>query len=179
MDHELRRSEILVSRSLVSRLSDAEVNAIMAISPTLSAALAGIPADVDLLDLGEDEPIPGVASLHTIVSLMCGITGVKLAKTMKVLHKKRPLLLPILDNVLQNHYWPHHRDAMRRATWCVYAADSIRMFHLDMISVEDELRRLRDWTVAHGTPLSHCRILDALIWAVRTGKSKFYRELGV
>ncbi|MEX0774322.1 MAG: DUF6308 family protein [Phycisphaeraceae bacterium] len=175
-DNELSREDVVISRSLVSRLSDGQVDAILQLQPAITDCLSAIPANIDLLDIEAGDPIPGEDAISRLVTEMCRLSGVKLAKTMKILHKKRPALLPILDSVVERHYWPAFVSSLPGRTWGDYAVALMHCFHKDLLHVGHHLRELRGLSIERGTPLSHCRILDLLIWCARTNNADYFRR---
>lgn len=169
-DCTLSEDNIWLSRELGSRLTYCERDAILAKGSKIGDKLQDIPSDVDLLDIPEGGKIPGERALSELITIMCNIPGVKLAKTAKIIHKKRPGLIPVLDSVVECHYWPRWVPSVPGRRWGDYAIALIRTFHRDMHSVAGELREMRDQAGERGTPLTPCRILDILIWSVKTNR---------
>jgi hypothetical protein len=60
--------------------------------------LAGIPRDAHLLDTD-------VAAVEGLLAAACEVPGVLVPVATKVLHRKRPHLIPMLDNVMLAHYF--------------------------------------------------------------------------
>jgi hypothetical protein len=166
-DNELSQKDIWLSRQLVSRLTYCDRNAILEKCGEIGNGLQKIPPGVDLLEIAEGGEIPGELALSEIITIMCAIPGVKLAKTMKILHKKRPGLIPVIDSVLECHYWPKWVPSVRRRSKGDYALALIRAFHRDMHSVAEDLRKMSKETAGRGKPLRPCRILDILIWSIK------------
>ena len=87
----------------------------------------------------------------------------------KILHKKRQGLIPIFDSFVEKQYWPRWCSSDPNRTWGEYAIALTRLVHRDMLSVANELRDLQGELQERGTPLTACRILNALTWIVKAG----------
>jgi hypothetical protein len=175
-DNELRADEIRLSRKIGSRLYEREVDAILAVGNRISEELENIAPDVDLMTIPEGGEIPGERALSRLITFMCDLPGIKLPKTAKILHKKRPSVLPVLDTVVQYNYWPTWVPSVRGRSNGDYAIALIRAFHRDMHSVAEELLAVRDVAVDMGVLLTPCRTLDLLIWVVRTNNIKWFSQ---
>jgi hypothetical protein len=175
-DNQLRQSEIELSRRLGSRISNRQVAMLCEQRDPVEAALADIPGYIDLLDVPFGEPIPGEAGISGAITAMCRIDGIKLAKSAKILHKKRPALIPILDTVVQMYYWPKWVPSVRGRSWGDYATTMIRMIHRDLYSIGEQLREIRHGLTNRGLIVSCCRILDILIWVERTENANWFRQ---
>jgi hypothetical protein len=179
-NNELSQDDIWLSRQLVSRLTYRQRDAILEKREEIGEQIRKIPPGVDLLDIPEGGQIPGQQALSQIITIMCAIEGVKLPKTMKILHKKRPALIPVIDRVIESHYWPRCVPSVCGRSQGDYTIALIRAFHRDMHSVARVLRAMADETTARGRPLTPCRILDILIWSVKKsdGAIRATRTLG-
>jgi len=179
-DHQLRVVEIALSIMLNSRISGNTGEKIWRkAGATVEAALSQIPPHIDLLSIPSNEPIPGEMAIGQAVDSMCAVRGSKLAVATKILHKKRPGLIPIFDSYVEGHYWdsPLLTPTYRHASWGRYAIGLMRMVRADLDSVHDEIQELRETLEENHTPLTGCRILNALMWAVLSGNDHWLREL--
>jgi hypothetical protein len=178
-DNSLRVTEIALSTMISSRISGNTGGAIWRDARcAVEKALAEIPHEVDLLDIPEGEAIPGEEGMSCAISAMCDITRCKLSVATKILHKKRPGLIPIFDSVVEGLYWPTWCPSVKDRAWGDYAVELTRWVHKDMLSVSSELRKLRDRMQKNRTPMTGCRILNVLMWAVRSENEDWLRELG-
>jgi len=99
-----------------------------------------------------------------------------LAVATKILHKKRPGLIPIFDDVVANqHYAPMVPNDPSR-TWGDYAIELTRLVQKDMLGAESELRDLEGTLRDRGAPLTPCRILNALTWVTKLGYENWIIE---
>jgi hypothetical protein len=170
-DNELRVVEIALSM-LESQTSNRTLLRIFAQRKRIEEALAKIPANIDLLDVASNESIPGVDGIAQAITELCNTPRVNLSVSTKILHKKRPGLIPILDRFVELHYYPRWYSNHAKASWGSYAVDLIQMVHDDMLSVRNELRDLESELQNTKTPLTPCRILNVLTWIMKTGNAK-------
>jgi hypothetical protein len=83
----------------------------------------------------------------------------------KVLHRKRPALIPILDNVVLAHYLgrlpPATQDKNRAAG---VAIEVLRRFQADLAAVRAEVDAVVTTLAAAGFKLTSVRVLEVLVW---------------
>jgi hypothetical protein len=170
-DH-LSRSDVVLTRSIRSRISDSEVDwfvergrsapwADLGPADTLVSARPGDPEGcldraVDLWQHFTQPPTPGIAW----------------GKVSKVLHIMRPALVPIFDRQLRLRYRPRAREValalgdsgVRYAWW-----ESVRLDLVDPSTVVG-LDRIRAWArkqayeIARLADLTDVRLLDIVAW---------------
>lgn len=175
-DNELRVVEIALSTMLNSRISGITGGAIYREKQAVEEALAAVPPSVDLLDVKVDSDIPGADGISKAITAMCDIKRVKLSVSTKILHKKRPSLIPIFDSVVESQYYPQWCPPVPGRLWGDYAVALMKLVHKDMLSVAGELRDLQRELEEKGTPLTPCRILNALVWIVKAGNEEWIVE---
>ncbi len=100
----------------------------------------------------------------------------KLSVSTKILHKKRPGLIPIFDSVVESQYYPQECPSVRRRLPGDYAIVLLQVVHKDMLSVASELRDLQSALAERRTPLTPCRILNALTWMVKAENEEWIVE---
>ncbi len=98
-DNQLGPVEIALSVMLNSQISGNTAQSIFEIREKVDAGLAEIP-DANLIDVGAEKEIPGEVGIRRAVKAMCKLRRVKLSTCTKILHKKRPGLIPILDRLV-------------------------------------------------------------------------------
>jgi Family of unknown function (DUF6308) len=165
-DNVLRPIEIALSVMLNSQISGNTAALIWEHRDEVERYLTNISAQIDLIDVPADSEIPGIGSIASAFESLCALRRVKFGIAAKILHKKRPALIPIIDSRVYGYYHAHviHRW-QRGLSWGQQIAILIVQFHRDMLSVESELRDLSNRVRARGTPLSHVRILDYFLWS--------------
>jgi hypothetical protein len=96
--------DFAITIAMNSRATAGRMAAFLRQSAELEIVLKEVPKDVDLADMTDAKDWASVRSLFEIA---CSAIGTKMSVASKVLHRKRPRLIPILDSVLVNkHYWP-------------------------------------------------------------------------
>lgn len=107
------------------------------------------------------------------------IRGVKLSVATKVLHRKRPNLIPMLDSVLVDHYldayprrgWGAELEDTKRKRRSAHAAIEIMdRFRSDLVESRQDIISLVQMIEAEGFKLTTVRILEVLIWMQRAKK---------
>lgn len=75
--------------------------------PRPDALWEAVPHDLDFRDLPDDpREHDGYKGLTRLYESFTAGTGIKQAKATKLLHLKRPLLVPIVDSIMTEHYRP-------------------------------------------------------------------------
>ena len=122
--------------------------------------LPTIPRYADLLT--SEPPFPGVAAL---LDAAVSVPKVLIPVATKVLHRKRPYLIPILDNVVLVHYLgrllPATQDKTRAAG---IAVEVLRRFRDDLVAVRAEIDLIATDLTASEFVLSPVRVLEVLLW---------------
>lgn len=165
--NHIRPADILATVGLNSRIDTAvKVRTVhRGMEAACAPILAGIPADAELLSF---EPLDAVDAL-----LAAAMTSkfVLLASATKVLHRKRPALVPVIDSVVAGHYMrtTEERALLSRA-WQERnpAAEvghlALRAIRKDFQAAAAELREFQEALAREGFILSLVRILDILVW---------------
>jgi Family of unknown function (DUF6308) len=168
MSGPLGSTDLYVIAGLNAQVGSAEMGPIRAIAADASDALARIPDDVCFWDLARDEllnPPAGSHSwwLHRSWWVMDGVPRIGVARSHKVLHHKRPKLVPLLDGQTV----PLQEAATRRArgnTWV--------QIHDDVVEHMSHFTELEEWFAAlpgRRMPLFRLRLHDILLWCDVTG----------
>ena len=114
--------------------------------------------------LRRGQAIPGLAAIAAAVDCMCEVKGVKVPKATKILHKKRPNLIPVFDSRVGLYY----AARLRNPKFDLDADDIsslLESFRQDLQAVTEEVRNLKRELDATNVRLTNIRILDHLIWA--------------
>ncbi len=177
-DSRLTVPDIALCTMLNSRMSGNTGGVIWSARKEIEAGLAKVPAADDLFDVPKGGPIPGAEGLSKAVTVMCNLPRVKVSTCTKILHKKRPAIVPIFDGVVEGQYWPRYCPSVRGRSYGDYVLALTACVHEDMLSVAPELRDLRNEMAASNTPLTACRILNVLTWLKRSPRTAawFVRE---
>jgi hypothetical protein len=127
--------------------------------------LQAIPEDADLTSYD-----PDFAEVEDLLHRACQHKGVLLAVATKVLHRKRPNLIPMLDSVVINAYC----DAAGRSTLksrsqegahaASVGAFVLRAFRSDLLNQPRGLDEVRTAAEGVGAPMTPVRALEVAIW---------------
>lgn len=160
-DDVLTEADIRVANAMIARMSPQVIARIHERAPAINAALARIPTSASLA--ASADAIPWEA-LEELMEAMDGIPEVKLARQTKVLHKKRPALIPILDSVLAMYL--RRVDRLRRTgNPARDAVELIRSYKRELDTNLSALRSLQEELRLHNIDLTECRLLDLFLWA--------------
>ncbi len=178
-DDTVTLSDILLSIMMNSRLATADqVKTVWEDRErraAAEAALGRIPPRSSLLD--EEPPYEALADLF---NAFCGIRGVGEAVATKILHKKRPELIPIIDSVLVGHFLKTQgkgnipKNCEPIGTRLVA---NLHCFRRQILGCLPEIESLCEAAKSQDTPVSPVRALEILIWIEREPRG-YYRNLG-
>ena len=159
-DNVLTEADIGVANAMIARMSPQVIARIYAEAPAISIALTKIPASSSLTAPADAVPW---GALEELMRAMQGIPEVKLARQTKVLHKKRPALIPILDSVLERYL--RRVDGLRRTGDAARdAVELIESFKRELDATLPTLRMLQGELRRREIDLTECRLLDLFLW---------------
>ena len=143
-------SDLVAATLLDMRFSPRAVRAILDLrAEELGRLLAAIPDDVDLWD-ATDEHLNAATVLYRTLRGGGPFKGIGPTTTSKLLARKRPRLIPIVDSVvrdalaLSGDYWSDMRTALQQA------------------DLPDRIEQVRPDGI--GSEVSTLRLLDAAVW---------------
>ena len=157
-DSILRPEEIALCIMMNSRTSGNTGLAVWEHREAIGSALQLIPPDADLA--ATDVPWQGIQALFDPFQF---IPRAKLGVATKILHKKRPALIPMLDTLLVGHY--HRLLTTRTKTLGGYGANLMKLFREDLLAVLPEVTALCDFAAEQRKPVTPVRMLDHLVWS--------------
>jgi hypothetical protein len=158
-DSTLRPEEIALCIMMNSRMSGNTGLAVWEHREAVESALQRIPLDADLA--ATEVPWRGLQALFDPFQ---SIPRAKLGIATKILHKKRPGLIPMLDTLLVGHY--HPRLTTHAETLGGYAVNLMKLFQQDLLAVLPEVTALCDLAAKQRKPVTPVRMLDHLVWSV-------------
>jgi len=138
--------------------------------------LAGTPRETDLLDTD------GAAAVERLLAAACAVPGVLVPVATKVLHRKRPHLIPMLDNVVLAHYFGYlgrpelvgrSQDKRQAASVARVALDA---FRADLEEVAPVLMDVAGQLAVDGMPVTAVRLLELLVWCA-VEPTGYYRQV--
>jgi hypothetical protein len=160
-DDLLTKADIAVGNRIIARMPPPVVAAFASRGPAINLALGLIPPAASLM-APEDE-IPWVGIQH-LLQAAAGIQGVGLPRATKVLHKKRPALIPILDSVVEQ-YLRDVEKLPRRGQFVLNGIELIRAYMRELSTNAGALRAVRRELWTRDFKLTECRLLDLFLWA--------------
>jgi len=165
--HRIQPLDVLVTVAMNSFVNDAaKVRGVhQGMAANVDHLLHTLPEDANLVDLERwREPLREL--LHAAIQ----VRGVLIPVATKVLHRKRPSLIPMLDNVVLGYYLntDAHRVLLPRAQDKAKATDvamtALDLFRADLVRGGDAIDALRASLEGEGFTLSPVRILELMVW---------------
>jgi hypothetical protein len=157
-DNSLTEMQVRVANKLIARMGPSGVKRFLDAGSCISEALSRIPAAANL----ESDWSDSVAeAFRDLLGCVVG-PGIGIARATKVFHKKRPSLIPILDNEVVRYCARAIQQASQKlpSGEVDKAVVAIQVLRSDMIANSSVLHSLSE---KYGlTPL---RVLDIIIWA--------------
>jgi Family of unknown function (DUF6308) len=122
--------------------------------------LPAIPPDPDLLTID-----PSFTDVAALLLAAIGVPRVLIPVATKVLHRKRPNLIPMLDNVVLAHYFGRLPPATQDKTRAAGAAiEALERFRADLTAVRAEIDAVVADLAAAGFLLTPVQVLEVLLW---------------
>jgi hypothetical protein len=145
---EIDRSRFLLLRELVPRLAGVADLPDVALQDADDAVLAQV---AELFAVLDDAPYAGKGVRGTILS--------------KVLHRKRPDLVPLYDSrIFESYTAPGVIERSLHRSWRESFTLLLQHMRTDLLAEADAFTQLEQVAAAAGAPLTRLRILDILIW---------------
>ncbi len=157
----LSRTDVELVRCFEARTGKTVEDRILARRAEVDSVLERIPAKSTLFD---DIDATLWEALEELFSLMISVKGVDISVATKVVHKKRPALIPILDSVVRNYLFTVDSIGKIKDRGKL-AVELMRSYKRDLDANADTLRKLRADLKRVGLYLTECRILDMFVWA--------------
>ena len=171
-DSTLSLFDILVSVSMNSRLDTADkVRSVWDGRHAVEEALRVVPADIPL----ECGNVPW-GSLETLFEAFCAIPHAKEAVATKILHRKRPSLIPIVDSVI-GAYLNKVRGSQLPRGMCIgkRIVEQVTTFREVLLAHLSEMTELCGLVAEKGYPIARVRALEILMW-VEIEPNAYYRK---
>ena len=146
-----------------ARISASEIASILERRSAIEGALRAIPTRTSLAGPARSVPWPALGQL---VEAFADIRGVGLSKMTKALHPKRPALVPMLDSVVQDYL--RDDDLGAQSPFAERAVELVRSYRRDLDRNRAAMTATRRELARRGHDVTEVRILDLLIWSVRS-----------
>ncbi|HUU64177.1 MAG TPA: DUF6308 family protein [Dehalococcoidia bacterium] len=154
-DNILRAHEIRLSHKMGARFPNTYIKVLLSSSNNISKALSQISPSLSILDSSRQIPWQALEDLFKA----CVIPGMREANITKILHKKRPQLIPILDSVVVKKYL----EPLLMTSPNMKLESKI-VLHIKQLKRDAENNRVILINLAKRFNLTPIRILDILIW---------------
>ena len=154
---EIGPAEIFLSVGINSRLALPDACRILALRERARPLLARISDDARLED-ADDDQLDAAAKLMTLLE---EAEHIGRGKVTKVLHKKRPAFIPIVDSVVADFLWKNFPWRLHGAS---PARDVLLVFRDILLARQDILETVQANMGARGFSVTTVRVLEALIW---------------
>ena len=172
-DNELTVHDILLSVAVNSRLDAKGLSSVWREKWRIEQHLRLLAPTLDLAD--PDAEIPW----DTVVGMFGEfehIRHAKLAVASKILHKKRPSLIPMMDDVIRRYCEQAYPSYAWSPKCGPLSGQLMQHFRQDLIAAQLELQALASRLGAAGYPLTLVRLLEMLVW-IETEPRGYYRQL--
>jgi hypothetical protein len=131
------------------------------LASSCNATLADIDPNVGLLEV-EDS----LTSVRNLLHRAVSVPQVLIPVATKVLHRKRPKLIPMLDNVVLEHYLgnplpPATQDKARATSVAIQA---LKVFRTDLAAVSPAIDSVIAGLVQEDCVLTRVRVLEVSLW---------------
>lgn len=156
--------DVLVTASVNAWLNAAVVRTIhRGLANACDDLLGAIPRDADLLGGGS-------TTVEKLLGAACSVREVGIARATKVLHRKRPRLVPMLDAIVLGYYFVQlgrpdlAARAKQSATTTEEAMFVMELFRADLEHGQSRLSEISARLERDGTPITTVRLLELLVW---------------
>ena len=154
-DNELIEKDIQFANRMVARMGPLIIKSVVDRSKAINSALARIAPRINICDAS----IPWVA-LEQLFNVTLG-PQVGPARVTKILHKKRPKLIPILDSVVVSYCKVACSDDLRGENEASKMTTYVKVIKTD---VDNNLDVLENVIQASALKLTPVRAFDILLW---------------
>lgn len=159
-DDRLTAEDIAVANKIVARMSASVQAAVLERAPLINRALAKIPPAATLCAPEAEIEWDALGELY---QTMWRIPEVGLPRATKILHKKRPALIPILDSVVEGYL--RAVDPIPRGAFDTVGVALTRSYRVELERNGNTIACVRSSLATRGINLTECRILDMFTWA--------------
>jgi hypothetical protein len=157
-DNILTIHDIVISVALNSRVNRNSIWYLWQQKYLIEEALSRVPINAHL----DSEQVPW-NELFFLFESFCRVRYVKEAVTTKILHKKRPYLIPVYDRVVSEFFKPQMKD-VRYPGNAGFLVSYLELFREIMITHKEEIYTLRDFADKKGWHVTPIRVLEVLVW---------------
>ena len=154
-NNELTREDIQLGNRMVARMGPLIIQSVVGRTKMINSALKRIVPGTSI----SDKSVPWSA-IEQLFSATLG-SEIGPARATKILHKKRPALIPILDSVVLSYCKAACSDDLRREGEASKMTAYIKVIKIDVDNNLDVLENIIQVTALKLTPV---RAFDILLW---------------
>ncbi len=166
-DNHLTIYDIVLSVALNSRVNRSTVWYLWQQKNSIEEALSKVPTHTCL----DSEQVPW-NELHVLFDRFCHIKSVKEAVTTKILHKKRPNLIPVYDSIVGEFFRPQMKDVWYPGG-AKFLIRYLEVFRNLMLNHKEEIHMLHSFLKERGWFVTPVRVLEVLIWIANEEKGEY------
>jgi len=176
-------ADLRLANRMIARMGPKVRAAVLGRAASVARALKQLSLSATLVNPAETVPWEALGNL---LATLDGLPGVKLARATKILHKKRPALIPILDDVVVRYLElvdaPGPPDLTRDSSTSRPAASTglftfpdgslaargltlAQAYHAELQAALPVLTCVRNQLLLRDLDLTECRLLDIYLWA--------------
>jgi hypothetical protein len=170
-DNTLTVHDILLSVAVNSRLDAKGLSSVHKEKWRVEQHLRLLPATLSLADPSAEIPWDTVVEMFGEFE---HIRHAKLAIASKILHKKRPALIPMMDDVIRTYYEQAYPDFGWSPKCGPLSGQMMHHFREDLLAARPQLEELASVLEAKGHRLTLVRLLEMLVW-IETEPRGYYR----
>jgi hypothetical protein len=183
---DLSEVDLHLANRMIARMGRAEWAAVLSRRDQVRAALEPVPVSASLAEPADKVPWD---SLRRLYASLDDLPGIGLARATKILHKKRPALVPILDEVVVRYLRSVSRLLGPRLTRTgrmdrdlvvsvagSQALELTRAYHDELQGVLRVLSCVQAELGRRGYGLTECRLLDIYLWAYSSTYEPLWRR---
>jgi len=158
-DNQLTSADIRLSHKMGARFSNKLIQQLLNKGTAISKQLSQIPSSISIFDSNGKIPWNSLEQLFQV----CNMYGMREANITKILHKKRPDLIPILDSVVVQKYLEPLCVANGNSTLNL-PIEKKMILHLQQFKRVADAKKLILKKLSAKYKLSEVRILDIILW---------------
>ena len=127
--------------------------------PLIDRALSKIPQNISLTETD----IPW-QELKELFKVFCQAKYAKGAVATKILHKKRPHLIPVYDKIIGDFFQKRMTSEQWNQQWHRFLVSYMQVFRELLLQYEPDILAIRDRAEKTGASITPVRTLEVLIW---------------
>ncbi len=154
-DNELTREDIQLGNRMSARMGALVIQSVVGRTKTINSALEHLAPETSI----SDKSVPW-STIEQLFSVTLG-PEIGAARATKILHKKRPALIPILDSVVLSYCKEARSDDLQSESEASKMTVYVKVIKIDVDNNLDVLQNIIQVSALKLTPV---RAFDILLW---------------